>query len=110
MGKSYTLVKYGIPEGTLKNLVTQFNKFADDAFVDKRNFNKGKVYDKLDAALVQYIQERRNLYLPVSYLMIQKKALEISTDKEFEASNQWTRNFLKRSKYSLHKRTTQIKQ
>jgi len=76
----------------------------------KEKYNQGKIYKILDPKLVEYIQERRNLYLPISLAMVQKKALEISTDKNFDASYSWVRNFMKRNNFSLRKRTTKMKQ
>ena len=35
-GETYTRIKYGISEGTLKNLITNYNKFGDEIFEDKR--------------------------------------------------------------------------
>ena len=69
------MVKSGILEGTLKSMVTKFNKDGEGTFIDKRKYNHRKIYEALDPKLVEYIQERRNLYLPISLAMVQKKHL-----------------------------------
>ena len=40
LGKTHTMIKFGVPEGTLKSIVTKFNKdgedTCEDTFEDKR--------------------------------------------------------------------------
>ena len=43
-----TIVKYSIPEGTLKFWVASYNTYGDEMFLDKRKFNKRPPVDEFD--------------------------------------------------------------
>jgi len=109
-GKAYTMIKHKIKEGTLNTMITKYSKLGEDSFVDKRSYNMRPPLQTFDDQLLNYIEERRKLFLPVSLFGLRAKALELNQDnKEFQASNTWLRNFLKRNGLSLRKRTKKIK-
>ena len=82
-GHTFTLCKYGLSEGTLNTMITNYNKRGTEAFTDKRKYNKGQSITEMDSELVKFIEEKRELFLPVTLKMVQIKALSLSTDKEF---------------------------
>jgi len=109
-GKTYTMIKYNIKEGTLNSFITRYNKKGDEAFCDQRISNTRPSIQETDATLVNYIKDRRKLFLPVPLFSVRAKALEIyNGDKEFKASNSWLKNFLKRNGFSLRKKTKKLK-
>jgi len=108
-GKEYTLVKYGIKEGTLNSLITKYNKLGEDAFKDLRSQNGRNPYTALDERLLAYIKGRRELYLPITLAMLTKEALRLNTDATFLASKGWRTNFLTRNKLAIRKRTQKVK-
>ena len=74
-GKEYTMVKYGIKEGTFNSLITKYNSKGDEAFQDHRAKNGGKSYSSLDEPLLKFIKTRRELFLPVTLQMLTKEAV-----------------------------------
>jgi len=98
-GETYTLIEQSVPRGTLKNLQN-----GEESFQDQRKNNSAKPILGLDPLLLEYIKRKRELHWPVSVLMVQKKALEVSKDANFKVSNSWVKNFLKRNSLVIRKK------
>lgn len=105
----YTMIKHGIKEGTLKSLISRYCKEGEDAFEDKRKMNGREAYSEYDEYLMRFFRRKRELSLPVTIGMIKSEALTISQSPKFSASNCWAKNFMKRNKLTLRKKTQQLK-
>ena len=60
-------------------------------------------YEELENKLCQFIRECNYKHIPVNGPIIKAKALKLSTDENFKASNGWLNNFLHRKRLSLKK-------
>ena len=103
------MAKYGVKEGTLNTTVTEYSKRGEESWMDNRKNNGRTPYTELDSKSNEYIQDKRKLALPVSWSMMQLRAVELSQEPDFVASYRWMKNFLKRNGYSIRKRTTKLK-
>ena len=77
----------------------------------KRMSFRGKKaqYPEIEEILVEYIKRQRSKYLPVSRRMLCRAAREEAAAKgiqNFKASESWLNNFLRRSGFSLRRRTS----
>lgn len=104
-----TALKFGIDRKLVRNWIKQRGQILAQSSKATRSRvsspQDGKYVD-LEEQLFNWISERRVEGMLVSGSSVQAKALELSTDRQFKASNGWLARFLRRRRLVTRRITT----